>query len=128
MYSLLEAVFNLEAQPIEANDLDGVQRDVCAHQQARTSGRVNDGDKAYEPTAGTPQQIADPILDRDVVLAIDWARSRLHGLGIAEQMFELDPVAVKPWTTSFARAEWHVWGKGDRVGLHPGDQVVVLIV
>jgi hypothetical protein len=33
---LFEAVFELEAQAIETNDLDSAQGEICAHQQPRT--------------------------------------------------------------------------------------------
>jgi hypothetical protein len=54
MYRLLEAVFDLEAQPIKANDFDGIQTEVGAHQQA---GPVQ-GEychEANEPSARWPQ-------------------------------------------------------------------------
>ena len=39
-HRLLKAVLDLKAQAIQANDLNGAQGDVRAHQQARASGRM----------------------------------------------------------------------------------------
>ena len=55
MYRLFEAVFDLEAQPIQANDFDGIQAEVGAHQQAGPPARVSHGDKANETSARRPQ-------------------------------------------------------------------------
>jgi len=88
---------------------------------------MDDGDEAHEAAGRKPQQIEDPILDRDVVLAIDGARDRVHGFGIVEQRFEFELRAVEPGPASFLRAAAQVRNKGDRIGLYPADQVVVLI-
>ena len=42
-HRLLERVFDLEAQAVEANDLDGRQGSVGAHQEARASGGMDHG-------------------------------------------------------------------------------------
>src|SRR5208283_546780 len=67
-HSLLEGELDLESQAVETNDLDGLQRGVCAHEQARTSCWMNHRDEAYQAACGTPQQVADPILDDHLVL------------------------------------------------------------
>jgi len=127
MYRLFETVLDLEAQAIQANDLDGIQAEVGAHQQARAPARVSHCHEANELSARTPQQIADPIPDGHVVLAIDRAGGRLEGPGIGQQRFELDLGTVEPGAAAFARALLHVRDRGDSIGLHAGDQVVVLI-
>jgi hypothetical protein len=55
MHRLFEAVLNLEAQSIQANDLNGIQTEVGAHQQARTPARVSHCHEANEPSARRPQ-------------------------------------------------------------------------
>src|SRR5271165_4293079 len=40
-HSLLEGERDLESQAVKTNDLDGLQRGVCAHEQARTSCWMN---------------------------------------------------------------------------------------
>jgi hypothetical protein len=69
MYGLLEAALDLEAQAIEANDLDGAERRIGAHQDARPPSGADDGHKADEPTRRAPQQITDAATQSDVALA-----------------------------------------------------------
>ncbi len=56
-------MFDLEAQPIEANDLDGTQGGVRAHQQAGTSGRMNDGHEAHEPADAVWMSLEEADVD-----------------------------------------------------------------
>ena len=51
----------------------------------------------------------------------------MHQPGIAQQCFDLELGAVDAGSASFARALLLVRRIGDRIGLHPGDQVIVLI-
>jgi hypothetical protein len=126
-HRLFEAVLDLEAQAVEANDLDGVQGSVGAHQQAGAAGRVEHGHEAHEPTGGAPQQVANPIAHDDVVLTVDRALGLLQAPGILEQGSELDLVALESGTTSFPSLRRFVSLVSDRVGLHPGNQVMVLL-
>ena len=82
---LLEAVFDLEAQAIETNDVDATEGCVGGHQQATSSGGMNDHDEAYQPSNGPPEQITDSILDGDVFLAVDGTLAVFHRGSIVEQ-------------------------------------------
>src|SRR6516165_6978417 len=70
---LLEGELDLEAQAVETNDLDGVERGVGAHQHAMASCWMDHGDEADQAAGGTPEQVADAILDDHLVLAVDGA-------------------------------------------------------
>ena len=72
-HCLLEGVLDLEAQAVETNDIDGVKGSVCAHEEAGTSRGMDHGDEAHQPAGGTPQRVADPILDDHLALAVDRA-------------------------------------------------------
>ena len=72
-HCLLEGVLDLEAQAVETNDIDGVKGNIGAHEEAGTSRGVDHGDEAHQSAGGTPQQVADPILDDHLVLAVDGA-------------------------------------------------------
>ena len=50
----------------------------------------------------------------------------LEALGVIQQGAELDLPAIDPGAASLARAALEVGGVGDGIGLHPGDQMVVL--
>src|ERR1700736_3892736 len=101
---LFEAVFDLEAQAIEANDLDGVQRDIGAHEQARTPCGVNDGHEADASSGRTPQQITNTIVNNDVPIAVDGAGNLLHRSGISKQRLELYLFAIALGCPSFPLA------------------------
>src|SRR4029077_11456953 len=47
-HSLFEAEFDLEAQSIDTNDLDGTQGGIGTHQEASPPGGMNDGHKTDE--------------------------------------------------------------------------------
>src|ERR1700732_4438768 len=78
---LLDGVLDLEAPAVETNDIDGVKGSVGAHEEAGTSRGMAHGDEAHQPAGGTPQQVADPILDDRLVLAVDGAWGWLEGAG-----------------------------------------------
>ena len=80
-HRLLERVFDLEAQAVEANDLDGCQGSVGAHQQAGASGGMDHRDEAHEPAGRAPQQVAYLILDDHLALAVDGTFGLLEGPG-----------------------------------------------
>ena len=124
-HRLLERVFDLEAQAVETNDLDGRQGSVGAHQEAGASGGMDHGHEAHEPAGRAPQQVADLILDDHPALAVDGAVGLLETLGVFQQGAEPDLAAIDPGPASLARAALLMGGVGDGVGLHPGDQVVV---
>jgi hypothetical protein len=75
---LFEAVLDLEAQAIETDDVDGAQRCIGAHQDARPPGGMDDDHKTYEPSRRPPQQITDAIAQSDVTLAINRTGNLLH--------------------------------------------------
>ena len=82
---LFKAVLDFEQQAVEANDFNGAQGRIGRHQQAASSGRINDHHEAHEPSNGPPKQVADPILEGDIFLAIDGTGSLFHHLSIVEQ-------------------------------------------
>ena len=53
-YCLLEGVLDLEAQAVETNDIDGVKRSVCTHEEAGTSRGMDHAlTKRTQPAGGT---------------------------------------------------------------------------
>src|SRR6202007_1996914 len=68
---LLEAVLDLEAQAVKINDVGSAKGEVGGHKQARASGRVNDGDEADKSSGRTPDQVAHPITQHDIALAVN---------------------------------------------------------
>ena len=78
MHGLLEAMLDLEAKAIETNDVDGIEGNIRAHQNASPSfGMVHD-DEANEAADRTPQQVVDLVVDCDVFFSIDWACCAAH--------------------------------------------------
>src|SRR4029077_329531 len=76
--SLFEAEFDLEAQSIETNDLDGTQGGIGTHQEASPPGGMNDGDKTDEQPRWTLQWIANTTAKDDVALAVTGTGNLLH--------------------------------------------------
>ena len=62
------------------------------------------GDEAHQPAGGTPQQVADPILDDHLVLAVDGAWGWLEVAGGLPQGAELDLAAIDPGAASLRAA------------------------
>src|SRR3954470_829229 len=125
-HCLFEGVLDLEAQSVQTNDVEGVEGSVGAHEEAGASYRVDHCHEAHQPAGRTPQQIADPILDDHLVLAVDGTWGLLEVPGGLQQGAELDLPAIDPGAAWLARPALLVSGIGDGVGLHPGEQVVVL--
>src|ERR1700719_1647060 len=61
-HGLFEAEFDLEAQSIDTNDLDGTQGGIGTHQEASAPGGMNDGHKTDEQPRWTPQSGVGPSL------------------------------------------------------------------
>lgn len=74
-----------------------------------------------------PQQVADAILDGQLVLAVDGAVGLLEGRGIIQQRLHFELLAVLPGRASLARPAMLVGGVRDGIGPHACDQVVVLL-
>ena len=105
-HCLLEGVLDLEAHSIETNDVDGGSRDcIGAHQEAGASCGMDHGDEAHQATCGTPQQVADPILDDHLVLAVD-GLGVLEALGVIQQRAELDLPAIDPGAALLRGPRW----------------------
>ena len=54
-HGLFEAEFDLEAQSVDTNDLEGTQGGIGTHQEASAPGGMNDGHKTDEQPRWTPQ-------------------------------------------------------------------------
>src|SRR3954465_10772966 len=119
-HCLFEGVLDLEAQSVQTNDVEGVEG--SAHEEAGASYGVDHCHEAHQPAGRTPQQIADPILDDHLVLAVDGTWSLLEVPGGLQQGAELDLPAIDPGAAWLARPALLVSGIGDGVGLHPGEQ------
>ncbi len=87
---------------------------------------MDHGHEAHEPAGRAPQQVAYLILDDHPALAVDGTVGLLAALGVLQQGAELDLAAIDPGPAPLARAALLMGGVGDGVGLHPGEQVVVL--
>jgi len=91
---LLERHLDLESQTIEADDVQGGQGQVRAHQQDGAALRMEYHDEADEDAGGAPQQVGGSGAEDHVLLAIDGAGCLLEPAGILEQRCELDLLAV----------------------------------
>ena len=85
-HRLLERMLDFEAQAVEANDLDGRQGSIGAHQQAGASGGMDHRDEAHEPAGRAPQQVAYLILDDHLALAIDGTFGLFAALGVLQRI------------------------------------------
>ena len=81
---LFEGDFDFEAQAIDADDVQGFQGKVGAHQQDGAALRMKDGDEADEDADGTPQQIRAAEAEDDSLLAIDGAGRLLEAGGVLQ--------------------------------------------
>src|ERR1039457_5936982 len=103
MEGLLEGDLDLESQAIDADDIQGGQGQVRAHQQDGTAKGMEYHDEADEDADGTPQQVGGPEAEDHVLLAIDGAGCLLELVGIFQEGCGLDllPVlcrsALGPW-------------------------------
>src|SRR4051812_3376825 len=114
-HCLFEGVLDLEAQSVQTNDVEGVEGSVGAHEEAGASYGVDHCHEAHHPAGRTPQQIADPILDDHLVLAVDGTWSLLEVPGGLQQGAELDLPAIDPGAAWLARPALLVSGIGDAV-------------
>ena len=77
---------------------------------------------------GSPEQVEGAQAQRDIVLSIDRALSRLHGPGVSEQRAQGHLLAIFSRTTAFTRPlRWSgsaVIGNG--VDSYPSDQMIAL--
>ncbi len=73
------------------------------------------------------QQVAYVILDDHLALAVDGTFGLLAALGIFQQRPEPDLAVIDLGPAPLSRAALLMDGVGDGVGLHPGDQMVVLL-
>jgi hypothetical protein len=64
-------VFDLETKTVDADDVQGTERQVRTHQQDRSSGWMNNGYEAHKPSNRPPHQVAHAIPDFDALFAID---------------------------------------------------------
>ena len=90
-HCLLEGVLDLEAQAVETKWISMASREVSVHmrRQAPLMQDGSTGDEAHQPAGGTPQQVADPILDDHLALAVDGAWGWLEVAGGLPQGAEL---------------------------------------
>src|SRR5665811_511535 len=89
MEGLLERHFDLESQAIDADDVQGGQGQVCAHQQDGAAKGMEYHDEADEDADGTPQQVGGAELQDHTLLAIDGAGRLLELVGFFEQRCDL---------------------------------------
>jgi len=94
-HSLFKAAFDLEAQAIEANDVNGTERGIRAHEKAGASCGMNERDEAYDAANRTPQQITNTIVKDDIALTIDRTGHLAHGCLVLEQGLELNLFAIE---------------------------------
>src|ERR1019366_4909540 len=96
---------DLEAQSIEANDIDCGHQQVGADEDHSAACWMIDQHEAHELLEGPPHQIETEKANREVALAVDGAVSALPGLGGGvEQGPQLDFLAVEARTPAFARS------------------------
>src|SRR5215471_5280241 len=103
VHGLLEAELDLEAQTVKTNDVDGVEGGVRAHEEDGASCWMDHRDEAHHTAGRSPEQVADAILDGQLVLAVDGAVGLLEGRGIIQQRLHFELVAVLPGRASLAR-------------------------
>jgi len=94
MEGLFEGHFDLESQSIDADDVQGGQGQVSAHQQDGAGLRMEYHNEADEDADGPPQQIGGPEAEDHVLLGIDGAGCLLELAGIFEEGGDSDLLAV----------------------------------
>src|SRR6202162_3870977 len=121
-------MFDLEAQAIETNDVDGTQGGIRAHEQASPPCGMNDGDKTDEQPGRTPQQINNTIAKRDVAFAVNRTGNLLHRSGICKQGLELYFLAIGLGSPPFVAAfPWRGGRVGYCIGLSPPPQMMAFL-
>jgi hypothetical protein len=83
-------------------------------------------DEAHKPAGRAPQQVAYLIVDDHLALAVDGTFGVFASLGVSQQGFQLDFAVIDLGPASLARAALLIRGVGNGVGLHPGDQMIVI--
>jgi hypothetical protein len=83
-------------------------------------------DESYEDAHGSPEQVEGAEAQRDSVLSIDRALSRLHGRRVGEQRAQAHLLAIRSRTPPSTRPRrWRaVIGHG--VDSYPRDQMIAL--
>src|SRR5437899_2307954 len=94
MEGLLERHLDLEAQAIDADDVQRGEGQVRAHQQDGAALRMEYHDEADEDADGAPQQVGGPKAEDHVLLAIDRTGRLLEPVGIFEEGCDLNLVPV----------------------------------
>ena len=122
----LEGHLDLESIAVEANDLDGIERQIGAHEQPASACGVLDGDESDELAHGTPEQVRDAQSQLNIALAIDGAACGLHGFGLVEQGLEGDFPSIQagPSPFSFLGLRGAVVGHG--IGARTGHEMRAL--
>jgi len=93
---LLEGHFDLESQPVDSNDLQGIQLQVRAHQQDGPATGMVHGHEADRDTDGAPQEVGHPEADLHPLLAVDRAGGFLQAVGVLQERGDLDLLSVLP--------------------------------
>ena len=129
MKGLLEGHFDLESPAIDADDVQGGQGQVRAHQQDGAAKGMEYHNEADEDADGAPQQVGGPEAEGHPVLAIDGAGRVLELVGLFQQSCDLDLLAVLGWP-AFGPRPIGPWGcrreESYAVALDARDQVVSL--
>src|SRR5260370_22450121 len=94
MDGLLERHFDLESQAIDADDVQGREGQVRAHQQDGAAKGMEYHDEADEDADGTPKWVGGAELQDHTLLAIDGAGRLLELVGFFEQHCDLDLLSV----------------------------------
>ena len=81
-------MLDLEAQSVDADYFNRIERGLGAHQHAISSLGVNDRHEAHETPCWTPQEISRPVARRPFGLAVDDAGTDLHGVDVSQQGFQ----------------------------------------
>ncbi len=84
MHGLFEGHLYLEAVAVEANDLNGIECQVGAHEDALAPGGMGHGHESHDDAHGPPKQVGRADAQLDAALAIDGTVDGVHGVGLVE--------------------------------------------
>ena len=125
---LLERELDFEPQAVELDDIEWIEGEITGHQDALPPCRMIDEDEPYEDSHGSPEQVERAEAQRDILLSIDRALSRLHGRRVGEQRAQDHLLAIPSRTTPSTRPlRWSGSAViGNSIGSYPSEQMIAL--
>jgi homoserine kinase len=98
----LETDFDFEAESVERDDIDGLERQVRGHEDDVAAAGVGNEDKADEALSGPPEEIERAIGNLLVALTIDRTGDCSEERKVLEDGVEVDLFAIELGSASGA--------------------------